>query len=45
MPVLGGAMLGGSPMTVRGAKYYGLLAAVFRASRLLEGLIDIGGAL
>jgi len=42
VPVLGGAMLGGTPVTVRGVTYYGLQAATFGASRLLEGLNDIG---
>ena len=31
------------PVTVRGVIYYGLQAAIFGASRLLEGLNDIGG--
>jgi hypothetical protein len=42
IPVLGGAMPGGTPVTVRGWIYYGLQAAIFGASRLLEGLVDIG---
>jgi hypothetical protein len=31
------------PVIVRGLIYYGLQAAIFRASRLLEGLNDMGG--
>ena len=31
------------PVTVRGVIYYGLQAAIFRASRLLESLNNIGG--
>ena len=42
-PVLGGAMPGGTPVIVRGAIYYGLQAAIFGASRLLESLNNIGG--
>ena len=45
VPVLGGAMPSGTPVTVRGVIYYGLQAAILGASRLLEGLIDIGGDL
>jgi len=40
--MLGGAMLGGTLVTVRGPIYYGLQAAIFGANRLLEGLNDIG---
>jgi len=43
VPVLGAAMLGGTPVTVRGVTYYGLQTAIFGASRLLEGLDYIGG--
>ena len=45
VPVLGGAMPGGTPVTVRGVIYYGLQAAIFGASRLLESLNNIGGGL
>jgi len=43
--VLGGVMLGGTPVTVRGVIFNGLQAAIFGASRLLEGLNNIGGDL
>ena len=45
VPVPGGAMPGGTPVTVRGVIYYGLQAAIFGASRLLEGLSNTGGGL
>jgi hypothetical protein len=40
---LGGAMIGGTPVTVRGVIYYGLQPAIFGASRLLETLNNMGG--
>ena len=43
VPVPGGAMPSGTPVTVRGVTYYGLQAAIFRASRLLESSNNIGG--
>ena len=43
VPVLGGAMPGGTAVTVPGLACYGLQAAFFGASRLLEDLVDIGG--
>ena len=43
VPVLGGAMPGGTLVTVRGVTYYGLQPVIFGASRLLEGLNNIGG--
>ena len=45
VPVLGGTMLGGTSVTVRGVIYYGLEAAIFGANRLLESLNNIGGDL
>ena len=45
VPVLGGAMPSGTPVTVRGRGliYYGLQAVIFGANKLLEGLNDVGG--